>query len=93
MSDHTYPASRSDRTHGRCRACEARTGMPTVYRWRGTRGQRCRDAFCPVDGQNLRRTAVGHMPFVRILDEWPLFDANKAARLRIDFTANRSDQT
>lgn len=79
-----YPASRSDRTHGRCKACERRAGeaVGIVYRWAGTRGRRRRDAYCPQCGTHLQQTAVGAMANVRILDKWPLFDHQAARKLR-----------
>ncbi len=79
-----YPPSRSDRTHGRCKNCEshARDQVGIVYRWRGKRGQRRRDAYCPRCGEHLQQTAVGAMANVRILDEWPLFDKIEAAKRR-----------
>ncbi len=79
-----YPPSRSDRTHGRCKMCEhhAADHVGIVYRWRGKRGMRRRDAYCPRCGEHLQQTAVGAMANVRILDEWPLFDKIEAAKQR-----------
>ena len=72
-----YGMSATTKTHGRCKQCERRTGMPTVYRWKGSAGRRLKDAYCPrcTDGfgVGLHQTTVALLKTVLIVDEDPYF--------------------
>lgn len=66
-----------NKTHGRCRECERRTGMPTVYAWPSGRHRRLRDAMCPRCPARvaLRQTTLALMKTVQVINAEPAWRA------------------
>ncbi len=62
--------------HGRCRPCEKRTGIPTVYAWAPGPARRLKHAHCVrcPDHPRLTQTALALLKTVQVLLEDPIFD-------------------
>ncbi len=52
---------------GRCRGCEKHEGIKraVVYQWSGGKSRRLSNAYCPVCGDKLKQTCVGHLKAAR----------------------------